>query len=155
MIKVFHAPEFINSLPDLSIFIAGTIDNGASEDWQEECIGYIKSMYEETDLVVHIYNPRRIKWDEKLRNSIEDPVFYQQVNWEINALERADRIIMNFLPGSKSPITLLELGLFADTGKLVVSCPEEFWRSGNVEVVCDRFRIPLYRNIEELLNNEL
>ena len=66
-------------------------------------------------------------------------------------MEKADYIIMNFLPGSKSPITLLELGLFAESGKLFVICPDEFYRSGNVQIVCNKYNIPLYKSIEELM----
>jgi hypothetical protein len=57
---------------------------------------------------------------------------------------------MNFLPNSQSPITLLELGLKADSGKLMVICPDEFWRSGNVQIVCNKFNIPLFKSIEEI-----
>lgn len=38
--------------------------------------------------------------------------FEHQVNWELEHLEKADLIIMNILASSKSPITLLEMGLF-------------------------------------------
>jgi hypothetical protein len=49
-----------------------------------------------------------------------------------------------FVPETKSPITLLELGLHARSGKLVVGCPHGFWRRGNIEVVCARFGVPLF-----------
>ena len=61
------------------------------------------------------------------------------VEWELDGLERADVIAMWFAPETKAPITLLELGLFARSGKVVVGCPNGFWRKGNVEVVCARF----------------
>jgi len=73
----------------------------------------------------------------------------------LDALEKATFIVFNFLPESRSPITLHELGLFARSGKCWVCCPKEFWRSGNVEITCNRFNIPLYRNMEELLNELL
>ena len=52
---------------------------------------------------------------------------------------------------SKSPITLMELGLFAKSKKLFVVCPDEFYRSGNVQIVCNKYNIPLYKSIEELM----
>ena len=82
----------------------------------------------------------------------ENPQFYQQVNWELDALEKADFIILNLLPNSKSPISLLELGLFAKSEKLLVCCPKEFYRSGNIQIVCDKYNIPLFTDIDELLN---
>ena len=69
--------------------------------------------------------------------------FREQVEWELDGLDRADVIAMWFMPGTKSPITLLELGLYARSGKLLVGCPEGFWRKGNIEVVCRKFDVPL------------
>jgi hypothetical protein len=54
-------------------------------------------------------------------------------------MERADLIALYLSPGTKSPISLLELGLYASSGKLVVCCPEGFWRKGNVDIVCKRY----------------
>ena len=59
---------------------------------------------------------------------------------------------MYFDPNTKSPISLLELGLFAQSKKLIVCCPEGFWRKGNVDIVCDRYNIPNYDSLEKLLN---
>jgi hypothetical protein len=43
---------------------------------------------------------------------------------ELSAMEMAHIIIMYFDPNTKSPISLLELGLNAREQKLVVLCPE-------------------------------
>lgn len=59
-------------------------------------------------------------------------------------MEKADLIVMNILADSKSPISLMEIGLFARTNKLIVFCPKTFYRYDNVRVVCQRFGIPLY-----------
>lgn len=48
---------------------------------------------------------------------------------------------MYFDPKTKSPITLLELGLFARSQKLIVYCPTGYWRKGNVDVVCERYNV--------------
>ena len=85
----------------------------------------------------------RAEWDSSWRQSIDEPQFRGQVDWELDGLDRADVIAMWFVPETKSPITLLELGLHARGGKLVVGCPEGFWRRGNIEVVCARFGVPL------------
>jgi hypothetical protein len=50
---------------------------------------------------------------------------------------------MWFAPETQAPITLLELGLHARGGRLVVGCPDGFWRKGNIEIVCARYAIPL------------
>ncbi len=72
-----------------------------------------------------------------------------QVGWELGHLEKADFILMNFLPGSQSPITLLELGLFARSGKLHVVCPKEYYRYDNVRITCGRYSVPVYASLEE------
>jgi hypothetical protein len=129
------------------VFLAGTIEMGNSEDWQTKVSVILK------DRPYTILNPRRDEWDSSWEQKIENPQFYQQVNWELDALNKSDIIILYLLPDSKSPISLLELGLYANSGKLLVCCPEGFWRKGNVEVVCERFNIPLYENIEKLLED--
>jgi hypothetical protein len=87
-------------------------------------------------------NPRRDDWDASWRQAIDDPRFREQVEWELAGLEQADLVGMYFAPTTQSPITLLELGLTARSGRLIVCCPPGFWRRGNVEVVCARYRIP-------------
>jgi hypothetical protein len=47
-------------------------------------------------------------------------------------------------------ITLFELGLFARSGKLVVCCPDGFWRKGNVDVVCKRYGVETVGDLEAL-----
>jgi molybdopterin-guanine dinucleotide biosynthesis protein A len=58
---------------------------------------------------------------------------------------------MYFAPQTQAPITLLELGLFANSQRLIVCCPDGFWRKGNIEVVCARYHIPLTNSLNELL----
>lgn len=143
--NVIEAPnklEFTNN----SIFLAGTIDNGDSFDWQSEVI---KSL---NGFDITILNPRRKDWDSSWKQTIDDPQFYEQVNWELDALDKADFILMYFAPESKSPISLLELGLYANSNKLIVCCPDGFYRKGNVEIVCKRYGISLFNSLELMTN---
>lgn len=129
-----------------TIFLAGSIEMGAAERWQDRVV---RELADVPNLA--ILNPRRDDWDDSWIQSIGDPQFKEQVEWEISAQEQADFIVMYFSPDTKAPITLLEFGLFARSGKLIVCCPEGFWRKGNIEIVCHRFAIPLY----EQLNNAI
>lgn len=143
--NVIEAPnklEFTNN----SIFLAGTIDNGDSFDWQSEVI---KSL---NGFDITILNPRRKDWDSSWKQTIDDPQFNEQVNWELDALDKADFILMYFAPESKSPISLLELGLYANSNKLIVCCPDGFYRKGNVEIVCKRYGISLFNSLELMIN---
>ena len=150
MLRHFRPPEFIPVKQDKSIFLAGTIEMGDSVDWQTDLVTYLSNQ----DIHADIYNPRRTNWDASWKQGFEEPQFFQQVTWELDAMERADIIIMNILPESKSPVSLLELGIYASSGKLIVCCPDEFYRSGNVHIVCRRYNIPLFKDMRELLKSK-
>jgi Nucleoside 2-deoxyribosyltransferase like len=145
--KLFKSPMPIIENQFASIFLAGSIDMGEAADWQTETCNYF------TNSNANIYNPRRNDWDSSWEQKIENAQFNEQVNWELNGMDKASLIIMNFLPNSKSPITLLELGLYASSKKIMVCCPDEFYRSGNVQIVCKNYNIPIFKTMNELLNN--
>lgn len=98
-----------------------------------------------------LLNPRRADWNRAWKPVAEEPEFRRQVEWELDALQRADVILMYFAPGSQSPITLLELGLHADSGKVMLACPDGFWRKGNVDIVARRHRIRAYESLDALI----
>jgi hypothetical protein len=128
-----------------SVFLGGSIEMGTAGDWQS---GVVVALAAE-DLV--ILNPRRAAWDATWVQSIDNPQFREQVEWELAAQERATLILMYLAPDTKAPITLLELGLFARTGKGVVCCPEGFWRRGNVEIVCRRYGVRTVETVDGLI----
>ena len=143
MATVIKAP---NKLEDgFSIFLAGSIEMGAAEDWQTK----IEESLKDVDVVV--FNPRRDDWDNSWKQDIKDPKFREQVEWELAAQEKADVIAMYLDPKTKAPISLLELGLFAKTGKMVVCCPKGFYRKGNVDVVCNRYGVPQVDTLDGLI----
>jgi hypothetical protein len=146
MAEIVKAP---NDYPveEHTIFLAGSIEMGAAENWQDKITDLLK---DEENMV--ILNPRRDDWDSSWEQSIENPQFKEQVCWELEALEDSSRILMYFDPNTKSPITLLELGIYAgmDPTKIVVCCSEGFWRKGNVDIVCWMYGIRQVETIEEL-----
>jgi hypothetical protein len=132
---------------NLSIFLAGSIEMGSAEDWQKVLISEILQMNKN----ITIYNPRRDDWDSSWIQEQANPQFNHQVNWELNSLEVSDIIFMYFSPETKSPISLLELGLNAASSKMVVCCPDGFWRKGNVDIVCSRMGIPLFTDMKSAI----
>jgi hypothetical protein len=154
MVREFKPPQrtSVSFQKSVKIFLAGTIDMGVSEEWQNYVVKSIASRVR-SDLNVDLYNPRRVSWDNSLEQSFENPQFNQQVAWEMSNLDKADIIIINFLPDSKSPVSMLELGLYASSEKVLVSCPEDFYRSGNISMVCEKYNIPLYDNIDQLIDD--
>lgn len=148
--RVIYPPQPITiSSSEKLVFLAGSIENGVAEDWQAAFIHRLNA----TDWVV--LNPRRQEWDATWEQSLNNPQFVEQVNWELEGLERADIIVMNFIPQTLSPISLLEFGLHARTNKLVVCCPDSFWRKGNVDVVCQRYHIQQVNDIDGLIAHTL
>lgn len=123
---------------DITVFLAGTIDNGNSEDWQTNTFEILKN-----DEVCFI-NPRREKWNSTLTQDITNPDFNYQVNWELDNI-RDCSIVFCFIGGkSLSPITLMELGWLSAHNQYnnpiptIVVCEDSFWRKGNVEVIASR-----------------
>lgn len=131
------------------IFLAGSIEQGAAKNWQVEAEQII---HEFTNDVV-ILNPRRDHWDPSWKQSIENPQFRQQVEWELWGLKSADYIVMYFAGGTLSPITLMEFGMYANSGKLFVCADEAYWRRGNIEVVCDQNNLVLYDDFHRMMRD--
>lgn len=135
--------EFDRGKP--SVFLAGSIEMGRAGRWQDQ----FEQVLSGADIT--ILNPRRDQWDSTWAQRIDHPQFRAQVEWELAAQEQATLIAMYFDPATRAPVTLLELGLFARSGKVVVCCPEGYWRRGNVEIVCARYGVPLVERLEALI----
>lgn len=148
MKNIYKSPENIEGRDKnkKSIFLAGSIEMDKAINWQKKCEELLLDKY-------IIFNPRRDSWDSSWEQSIDNAKFKEQVTWELHALENADIIIMFFAGSTKSPISLLELGLFAHSEKLNVIVEDEFWRKGNIDIVCERYKIKQFKNLDELATN--
>jgi hypothetical protein len=126
-----------------TVFLAGSIEMGDAEDWQSiaekrlDAAGWT------------VFNPRRNDWDSSWKQEMGDNQFTEQVEWELRHLEVADQVILYFSPGTKSPISLLELGLFYR--KCLVVCPDGFWRKGNVDIVCNQYGVRRFTCLDSVL----
>ena len=125
------------------VFLAGTIDMGNSRDWQADLYNH----FAQSDGRYRLFNPRQEKWDPTRPGEMD-----YQVRWELNHLEEADLILMYILGTSKSPISLLEMGLHARSGKMVVICEDDFYRYDNVRITCDYYGVPLYNDLDTYLH---
>jgi len=143
--KEIKAPEYF-AYHDFFVFLAGSIEQDTAEKWQDKICRHLSD--ESVDITV--LNPRRDDWDDSWDCSIDNPEFKRQVNWELDGLNTADLIVFYFDPSTKSPITLLELGIHARAHNVVVCCPDGFWRKGNVDIVCQRYNIPQVKTLEDL-----
>ncbi|WP_260921581.1 nucleoside 2-deoxyribosyltransferase domain-containing protein [Novosphingobium sp. 9] len=127
------------------VFLGGSIDMGHATDWQADLIAALK------DQDVTVLNPRRADWNPAWKPEASDPNFRQQVGWELAALDSADVIVMYLAPGTQSPVSLMELGLHARDGKLIVLCPQGYWRKGNVDITAARYGVQQVATMDELI----
>ena len=144
-IEVQAPNEVVLDTEYTNVFLAGSIEMGVAEHWQKRVIDAL------SDKPIRFLNPRRDDWDSSWSQDIHNDEFVEQVVWELTSLEQSHLVIMYFDPNTKSPISLLELGLHAKEQKLIVLCPEGFWRKGNVDVVCEYYGINQVDTFDELI----
>ena len=128
-----------NKLNAKSVFLAGTIDNGDSLNWQDKVIIELINLGIECE----VFNPRREYWNPNpTKEDME-----KQIKWEQDHLDSADVIAMVLLDESKSPISLLELGLYTKSNKIIVFCTPNFYRFDNVRLTCEKYNIELIQDL--------
>ena len=131
-----------------TVFLAGSIEMGKAINWQQGIATELQ------DLDGVLLDPRRADWDPAWEQSIDNPYFREQVEWELEGLDIHSTIqFFHFQPDTMSPITLMELGLIARSLSLatIVHCPKGFWRKGNVDILCAKYNIPVYTDWNEAL----
>ena len=135
-----------NKIP-IKVFLGGSIEMGKAIDWQKKIIKELE------DEPIIFMNPRRTDWDSSWVQSIDNPQFKEQVTWELKSLEQADYIVMFIDTLTLSPITLMEIGLHARSGKMIVCCADGFWRKGNVDVVGSFYGYPVVTSLDEVVKS--
>jgi hypothetical protein len=119
------------------VFLAGSIEMDKAVNWQTELGKELEKIPNLT-----ILNPRRAEWNSSWEQKIDNKFFKEQVDWELEGIENSDMVIFYFDPNTKSPITLLELGIVSQQvlsgKKMIICCPDGFYRKGNVDIVVDR-----------------
>lgn len=86
-----------------SIFLAGSINNGASFDWQATVIQRLSHLPD-----LDIYNPRRSDWNPNLAEEDERGL-RAQIRWELAHIREADLVFFYFDEVGLSPVSMLEL----------------------------------------------
>lgn len=152
--KTYFAPtpiaeeDYINHM----VFLAGSIEMDIAEKWQTKLSEKLETIDNLT-----ILNPRRNYWDSSWKQDINNMYFNEQVTWELDGIKNSDTIIFYFDPKTKSPITLMELGIVSQMPvdkNVIVCCPEGFYRKGNVDIVCSRMNhinLLIVHNLNELI----
>jgi hypothetical protein len=134
------------------VFLGGVIDQGAAPNWQKTIVEAL-APYDD----VLILNPRRDSWDSTWEQSVENGLFREQVNWELDGQEAASINVYVFAPDadsaltSEAPITLMELGLFIKAADTFIVCPTGYYRKGNVDIVAERYHVPVFDTLDQLI----
>jgi len=154
MAKIIKPPtaltaERIQARPSIALF--GSIEQGNAVQWQKAC----EDKLSEYD--IDIYNPRRDLWNPSWEQTETNTQFKEQVEWELLVLENVNVRLFYFDPKTKSPVSLLELGLSVMMGTMdnIVCCPDGYWRKGNVDIVCKHYGVHMELNLEDALADAL
>lgn len=139
------APTNYDATTGTSIFLGGSIDQGEAENWQDKVARALD------DLDVTILNPRRDDWDSSWEQSIDNPEFVQQVEWEIKAQEDADVLLYYFTKDSKSPVTMFEAGAWGTKGDCVLCVEAGFYREANLQIYARHWKVPIYDNFDDMI----
>ncbi|TYA78616.1 nucleoside 2-deoxyribosyltransferase domain-containing protein [Seonamhaeicola marinus] len=118
------------------VFLAGSIDLNLDGNWREQVINLIGDK-------VHFIDPTISGHD-----AMNDLQMESHINWELDMLDLADKVFLNFLEESKSPISLVELGMYTRTSKLIVVCPNAFYKSRYIKTLCKKYKIPLFTTLD-------
>ena len=143
MAIVITAPEQYDphKHPGWTVFLAGAIDMGAAVDWQ----AYVIELLTNTAMV--LFNPRRpgTDWPEEYQD--------EQIEWELNLLDKCDAIFMWLPSNAKAPISLFEAGLYWQSGKLCIGADLEFYRRRNLELTGKRYGVYIYKTLDDALTS--
>lgn len=145
MTTVVTVPESVD-VPGITdryrVFLAGAIDMGAAEDWQAKVIATLQDVPE-----LVLMNPRRAEFTSD--------TLIPQIEWELDALEKADTVFMWLPSDSKAPISLFEAGLYWKSGKLMIGAGQDFYRRANLEVTALRYHVSLFDDLRVMTHSLL
>jgi Nucleoside 2-deoxyribosyltransferase like len=136
MVAVVIPPEY-NHHSGYRVFLAGAIDMGAAVDWQAQMIERLKDV---DDLV--IFNPRRPNFSPETLD--------EQIEWELDHLEKCDTIFMWLPKDAKAPISFFEAGLYWFDGKLLIGADPGFYRRRNLEMTANRYGQNIFESLEDM-----
>ena len=119
-----------------SIFLAGSMDFNSESNWRKRVINEFNKDY-------NFFDPTITNHDTLTNSQME-----KHIQWELAALELSDKVLLNFLSVSESPISLIELGMYVKTTKLIVVCPDKFYKSRYIKTLCATYATPFFTDVE-------
>lgn len=154
--KVIYAREEMPEIISKSIFLAGPSPRNRNEiqSWRPEAIKILEA--QGFDGAVFIPEPRE---------ATDDYVYEEQVEWEEKFLKAADCIVF-WIPRDLKPdtkqackmaglTTNVEWGVWCDSGKVVLGCPNEAEKVQYIKYYANKYRVPLAETLSETLSNAI
>ena len=134
--QIVRAPARPELVGKRSVFLGGTTTRTPGRpDWRKTLTDAL------AHLPVTVLNPFRSDWDSSWIEDVTFTPFQEQVEWELDMQERADVVVVYYGPTTDAPVSLLELGLCARSGKAIVACHRDYNKRGHVEIVSRRMGI--------------
>ena len=112
-------------------------------NWRDVVADYYQEEY-------HLIDPTNPGHD-----NLSDKAMREHIKWEFLGLKQADYIILNFLSDALSPISLVELGMYVMTNKLIVVCPKDFYKWRYIDTLCKEYNTPIFTQLEQVLDGDL
>ncbi len=119
------------------VFLAGSMCIDKEDNWRKNVI---KNYANDFDFI----DPTN-----ENHNLLNDSLMKKHINWELEGLELSDIIFMNLLPESKSPISMVELGLYARSNKLIICCPENFYQYRYINALAKKYNVTLFSELDK------
>jgi 8-oxo-dGTP pyrophosphatase MutT (NUDIX family) len=153
IMKVVYAGEEMPEEFTKSIFLAGPTPRNKKEveSWRPDALKLLEDIG--FDGVVFVPEPREVK---------ENHVYEDQVEWEEEYLNVADCIVF-WVPRDLTPdstgfpkmaafTTNVEWGAWADSGKVVLGCPEDAEKVTYLKYYADKYNVPVGETLTETLD---
>jgi len=138
---IYNAEFQLRNLNDdkMLLFLAGSIDLELPGNWRKSVTSALEDYF-------NFFDPTTLKY-----NSMKDAEWEEHIKWELEAMKSSDLVLINFLENSASPISLVELGLNTMNNKLIVVCPDNFYKRKYIQVLCEYYSTPIFSALNTAL----
>ncbi|KID93193.1 hypothetical protein MGU_00782 [Metarhizium guizhouense ARSEF 977] len=141
---VIQAPGWPDHMVKPLIFLAGTTTPTADGDWRQKLVNRLSQ-----DPVTFL-DPTNKNWDSTWTEDFSDTRWTRQIRWELDLQEQADIVVVFFHESTLAPVSLLELGMHARSGKAIACAMPGYAKRGNVQAACGMYDGEFVTSEEEL-----
>lgn len=127
-----------------SIFLAGPTPRDNTKSWREDAIKLLNK-----------YNYKGIVYIPEQRNGYKQKEYYNQIDWELKMMNKAD-IIMFYIPRDIDNnllglTTNCEYGRWENSGKIVIGFPKNSDNNTYIEICFKQLNNEIYNTLEDTI----